>query len=1585
MKRIIHILLSGFFFCIAGFGFAAPYHDGLPATAPASFALPIVNAGKDAYICAGATLDMSTLGASIQSNGSGITTGTWLSGGSGSFGPNAAFPGATTYTPSTADIANGNVTLTLLATGGGASDQVLVTIHHSVTLICNDLVYVSLDVDCVTEVLPDDILEGTYDYPFYTVKLYDLQNHPLPSGNVVTGANVGQTLKAKVFDNCTGNYCWGNVIIQDKLAPNLTCSDITLSCAIATFSPEYLKNTLHLTNAYPTYSDCTPTTIEFNDTWHDLTCGQGYNGHNDLSAYNVRVWTVTDASGNSSTCVQNIYFNRRHISDVLFPADITLGCGKNVNTDPTVTGTPYIKDFGLNISLFPNNAYCEMQAAYVDELLPVCDGTRKIIRTWTVVDWCLPTNPTPPNANPQYVIQIITVMDNTGPVMTCPANLTVSVDPNSCCGTIDMPDVVITDNCSRVNNIHGQVNAFDFYLPTVSAGIFEFGGEVTTFPNNDLKQPDTLAAFGFTPCLPRGNHIVVYTAQDDCGNTSTCSFKMTVADLIPPVAVCLKKVEISLGPTGKANLNAASLDNGSWDNCGTVTVKAGRLNSGSYSNTIQFTCSDVGQTVMIDVRVWDIPENSTSVSSSQDEDHANNCMAQVTVQDKIPPVCIPPANLTVSCENFNPSLSMYGTATATDNCTVKSVTLTKTDYTLFDDVCNKGTISRTYLATDNHALTSQCTQRIVVDYKQDYYIHFPDDKIVTVCDGTGNYGEPTFFGKDCELLGVSYEDQVFTVVTDACYKIERTWTIINWCTFNANLPCIEVPNPNPNAISNHSSNLPGPIVSPAGTAAPWNPTIVKVNANDPTTTNYSVYFDANANCYKYKQIIKIIDSKPPVAQCPASPVEFCDLTINDPYLWNESYWWDNAIGQHDLCEGPSDLKLTATDLCSGPNISFRYLLFLDLDGDGTMETVVSSTNLPGWNTINYNNAANPNFAGGTPRLFDERPVPTNQKYGFAIETTVNGKNKTAAVRWNTQQTPTAFSVPELPYGTHKIKWIVSDGCGNDQECEYTFVVKDCKKPTVVCLNGLSVNIMPTGMIQMWASDFLQYGTDNCTPANQLKYGIRRSGTGTGFPVDGNGNPITGVTFTCADLGTQSVELWAIDKAGNADYCETYVIVQDNAGACPSVGPAKIAGALATEQTNGLDQGAVEITGSGNNIPAFTFTTMSDINGDYNFDAIPVNSNSTVTPVKDDNPLNGVSTYDLVLISKHILGIQPLSSPYFMIAADANKNGSITTFDIVELRKLILGIYTVLPNNTSWRFVDRAFAFPNPNNPFSSTFPENKSIVAFNSSMLSQDFVAIKVGDVNGSAIANAKMQAEDRATGTLLFDLTPRAVGAQPIPALPSTREVGDIHSAPALGSVGPGEVFTVNFKAAERVQGYQFTINLNGLEVVDLIPGEGMKADHFGLFADAITTSFDGNTTGEFTVKFRATKAGKLSEILGLSSRITKAEAYSNASEKMDVAFRFNQGGTSTIAGVGFELYQNEPNPFVNQTTIGFHLPEAGPATLTVYDETGRLVYTKNGDYAKGYNSITLDKAALHGTGVLYYKLENATDRATRKMVNIK
>lgn len=80
--------------------------------------------------------------------------------------------------------------------------------------------------------------------------------------------------------------------------------------------------------------------------------------------------------------------------------------------------------------------------------------------------------------------------------------------------------------------------------------------------------------------------------------------------------------------------------------------------------------------------------------------------------------------------------------------------------------------------------------------------------------------------------------------------------------------------------------------------------------------------------------------------------------------------------------------------------------------------------------------------------------------------------------------------------------------------------------------------------------------------------------------------------------------------------------------------------------------------------------------------------------------------------------------------------------------------------------------------------------------------------------------------------------------------------------------------------------------------------------------------------------------------------------------------------------MYQNEPNPFRDVTIIGFNLPEASRATLKVYDVTGKVVKVVRGDFAKGYNSINLDRTDIHGNGMLYYQLDTPTDSATKRMI---
>jgi hypothetical protein len=86
----------------------------------------------------------------------------------------------------------------------------------------------------------------------------------------------------------------------------------------------------------------------------------------------------------------------------------------------------------------------------------------------------------------------------------------------------------------------------------------------------------------------------------------------------------------------------------------------------------------------------------------------------------------------------------------------------------------------------------------------------------------------------------------------------------------------------------------------------------------------------------------------------------------------------------------------------------------------------------------------------------------------------------------------------------------------------------------------------------------------------------------------------------------------------------------------------------------------------------------------------------------------------------------------LIAADVNRSGSITTSDLIELRKLILGVISVYSNAKSWMFVPKSFQFPDPANPW--TFPETLEYNPLNTTVTDADFVGIKMGDVNNSAV-----------------------------------------------------------------------------------------------------------------------------------------------------------------------------------------------------------------------------------------------------------
>ncbi|MGB0525323.1 MAG: hypothetical protein ACPGJS_20280 [Flammeovirgaceae bacterium] len=213
-----------------------------------------------------------------------------------------------------------------------------------------------------------------------------------------------------------------------------------------------------------------------------------------------------------------------------------------------------------------------------------------------------------------------------------------------------------------------------------------------------------------------------------------------------------------------------------------------------------------------------------------------------------------------------------------------------------------------------------------------------------------------------------------------------------------------------------------------------------------------------------------------------------------------------------------------------------------------------------------------------------------------------------------------------------------------------------------------------------------------------------------FSMGYGSNTIT-VNFGSATSGTISVEGGNSSCLGTPASLSVSVLVS-----------LKIAGNVHTAGLQAINGVQVDLTGAA--ISSFTTLTV----GDYEFDNLQ-NQNYTVTPNKSSGAIkNGLDLIDLAQMQLHLLGVAPLNSPYKIIAAGLNQSGSVTTEDLVLMQQVILNITTTLPKN--WVFVLSSYVFPKPANPFGSTFPQNRVYAPLSLEQLNEDFIRIKIGDLN---------------------------------------------------------------------------------------------------------------------------------------------------------------------------------------------------------------------------------------------------------------
>jgi hypothetical protein len=298
-----------------------------------------------------------------------------------------------------------------------------------------------------------------------------------------------------------------------------------------------------------------------------------------------------------------------------------------------------------------------------------------------------------------------------------------------------------------------------------------------------------------------------------------------------------------------------------------------------------------------------------------------------------------------------------------------------------------------------------------------------------------------------------------------------------------------------------------------------------------------------------------------------------------------------------------------------------------------------------------------------------------------------------------------------PLGTTIVTFTVIDGCGNSSTCTSAVTVRDSKPPTPIAHHGLVGVLMnsPTGpKLVVNASLFNRGSYDNCTPSNRLR-----------FEIEPN-------MFDCENLGVNDIRFIVYDESGNSDWVYTYIIIQENMGMCPDSLGGSISGIIQSE-------GGFIMQGVRVDVRQNQFQQLSTNNfGLYHARGLKRGGDVFINPVKEESILAGVDSRDLVRLRRHITGEAPFTSAYRWLAADLNRSGTVDFTDYLHMRMMLLLGLDQFAGITPWLFYERSLSLEQPE-VLAAVSGKSGALIE-NHGRLTQriDFVAVKMGDVDGS-------------------------------------------------------------------------------------------------------------------------------------------------------------------------------------------------------------------------------------------------------------
>ncbi|MEM7105954.1 MAG: HYR domain-containing protein, partial [Bacteroidota bacterium] len=670
---------------------------------------------------------------------------------------------------------------------------------------------------------------------------------------------------------------------------------------------------------------------------------------------------------------------------------------------------------------------------------------------------------------------------NTPPVITCPSNISIGTDPGVCTAVVTYPSIGTTDDCGPVNL-------------TLFSGL----------------------ASGST--FPLGITTNIWAAEDDNGQTASCSFSVTVTDDENPSITCPGTQFLTVS-TGTCGQTATFPTPTASDNCtaSPIILQTSGIASGGIF--------PVGTTLNT-FQAFDAAGNS------------NSCSFTIAVTDDEVPTITCTSNVSVnSTPGQCDALVTVPTPSVSDNCSNYNVTLASIELQNTGDALTFTFPGTPTGATSNATLT--VFTRGDVDLSSEFY----------AISGEG----ATFIGN------TSNGTQCNTAYTSNSYSISQT-NINNWaadgsitiiadaetavnniCTEDDVYMTLSYAYNNLTLINNITGTSNATATYPVGT----------------TQVLWTVTDDAGntATCI---QNITVSDNQPPSITCP-SPIfvntaaNQCEATVSVPVPVVS----DNC-GSYSQTAAPQEITVTdptftfnfnSTPTNAIGNGTLTVYTRGDIDIAGAEQFTIigeGNTNLgnttPGTqcntnytsNTFTISNAQLNSWAanGNIDIIADALPGINSLCIQEDVYMTLTYNYEQVTYTNDFNGTDDASGI--YPAGSTTVIWTAIDAYGNISTCAHSVVVSDNQDPAISCPSNISVNVT-TGQCSAAVSYASPTFSDNC-PGSTLTL-MSGFASGSSFPV-----------------GTTTVLYRATDNTGNTQDCSFTVTVSDNeppAINCPS--------------------------------------------------------------------------------------------------------------------------------------------------------------------------------------------------------------------------------------------------------------------------------------------------------------------------------------------------------------------------------------------------------------------------------------------------